>query len=84
MAKVKLNLAGFTQLRKSPEVVAAVKDEAEKICEAAKNAHDADGYAVSTWEGSTRTIATVQTADIHAMRSNLKYNTLLKALGGGK
>ena len=42
------------------------------------------GTYVNTGVGTTRCHANIKPADIHAYYANLKYNILLKALGGGE
>ena len=44
--------------------------------------YDASAYGLRAKEGARRVRAIVYTADMHAARSNLRHNTLRKAMGG--
>ena len=81
MAKVKieLNRKGMRELLRSKEMVEAVRAEAEKVAQRAGTGYEADAQA-----GPHRAVARVTTATAAAYYENLKHNTLLKALGGGK
>lgn len=76
--KVKLNIAGFNELRKSGEVEALVSGEAEKIASAAGS-----GFAVGVHQKGSRVIANVYTETADAMRAEAKSGALSKAVGGG-
>lgn len=73
--KVKLLYKGFNELRKSPEMRAAVEAEAQRIAAAA-----GEGYETDLKEFPSRAVASVATATPKAMRDNLENNTLLKAV----
>lgn len=77
-SKVKLNIAGFNELRKSGEVEALVSGEAEKIASAA-----GPGFAVGVHQKGSRVIANVYTETADAMRAEAKSGALSKAVGGG-
>lgn len=77
--RVELNSAGIRELLRSPEMVEAVRSAAEKVAERAGAGYEADAQA-----GPNRAVARVTAATAEAYYSNLKNNTLLKALGGGK
>ena len=81
MAKVKieLNRKGMRELLRSKEMVEAVRTEAEKVAERAGAGYEADAQA-----GPNRAVARVTAVTAAAYYGNLKHNTLLKALGGGK
>lgn len=73
--KVVLNKEGVRELLKSQEVMNECKKHASDIAERA-----GEGYEVSTYTGKNRANARVRAATPHAYYSNLKHNTLLKAL----
>jgi predicted RNA-binding protein with PUA domain len=76
--KFKLNYEGVGQLLKSSQVQDVLKKNAEQV---QQNCGDlASEYKVNTRVGSTRAYASVCTDSVHAINSNLKHNTLLKAL----
>lgn len=69
------NGAGYEELMKS----AAMTQECHAIAErVARNA--GDGYEVEDYKGLTRNHSVVKPNTVVAHRSNLKHNTLLKAL----
>lgn len=73
---VELNRTAVGQLLKSQEVQNLLQSHADKVQEAA-----GDGYETSMIHGKNRCWVTIQPATTHAYYSNLKHNTLLKALG---
>lgn len=73
--KVKLNLAGFRELRKSPEMEAGLRDMARFIASGC-----GDGYFSDVYQAKTRAIASVYTGTSAAMKDNAKNNTILKAM----
>ena len=79
MSKVKfeLNSAGVRELLQSAEMSAICKQYADQVA-----SRCGDGYEVTVHTGKTRVNASVHAATFKARRSNLKHNTLLKALGG--
>lgn len=80
MSKTKVTLLheGFNELRRSPEMRAALAAEAARIAQRA-----GDGYETDEKLLSGRAVASVATATPGAMRDNLDNNTLLKAVSGG-
>jgi hypothetical protein len=77
MAKpIKWNLDVFKDVRKSPEVEAALQDVVDALLEQTGE----DLYAGEVSAGKTRSRGTVWTKGTHAERSNAKHNTLVKAL----
>ena len=69
---------------KSGAVQAMLLAKAQRIAARANGMHGAKGYGAKIKVGQTRARAIVYTGDRHTIRSNIKYNTLQKALGGGK
>lgn len=83
--KFELNRAGVAELLKGQPMQDILADYAEQVrsrCTA--GSVGPDEYEVSTRVRGSRAVATVRAATPHARNSQLKYNTLLKALGGGK
>lgn len=74
--KVELNSAGVRELLKSPEVMQACKEQADKVAQRA-----GDGYKVEQRSYPERTGYAVVAGTPEAKRDNLKNNTLQKALG---
>lgn len=77
MARIKWNIKGFQQLRRSPGIKARLKREADQVRDAS-----GDGYVTQTGEGKTRSRAAVITGDRESARDNSDNNTLLKNLKG--
>lgn len=75
--EIELNSAGIQELLKSSEIGSYCKELAEGVASRA-----GDGYEVTTMVGKTRANARVSTTDWKSYKSNMKHNTLLKALGG--
>lgn len=73
--RVKLNYQGFNELRKSPEMRAALTAEAQSIAQRA-----GEGYETDEKLFLSRAVASVATVTPQAMRDNLENNTLLKAV----
>ena len=75
--KVKLNLAGFTELRNSPEMVAGLNEMIQGVAQRA-----GDGYAADVQTGRKRAIARAYTESFEAMRESAKDggDKLLEAL----
>lgn len=73
-----------TAVLKSGAVQAMLLAKAQGIAARANGMHGAKGYGVKVKVGQTRARAIVYTGNRHTMRSNIKHNTLQKALGGGK
>ena len=77
--RVELNLSGVREMLRS--------QEAKAICE--KYANEAagrlgEGHEVTTYTGQNRANASVFAKSLKAKQENIKNNTLLKALRGGK
>ena len=81
--ELELNSAGIQALLKSQEIVGKVEDIAHRVCDAAVES-SGRSYEVETTIGAKRGWASVKAADAHAYYSNLKHNTLAKALGSVK
>lgn len=73
--KFKLNYSGVGQLLKSAEMQDILSEKAKGIQQRC-----GDGYETDTYVGKTRANAMVRPVTIKAKRSNLKNNTLLKAV----
>lgn len=83
--KIKTHRAGMTEVLTSAGAVGFVDEQVQRVANSAKAMHNAQGYTGDTIVGSgskPRAHGMVRTTDIHSARSNAKYNTLLKALGG--
>lgn len=82
--RVELNIPGFTEFRKSPEMVSILHELAEDIASRATASASERGarYASDSKEMSSRAIASVYTDNAAAMREELKNNTLQKAVRG--
>lgn len=76
--RFKLYYPGLEEIRKSPEVENLVSIACEGVADRA-----GDEYIFDTRVGKQRIIGMVKPGTPHAYYSNLKYNTLAKALGGG-
>lgn len=77
--EVKLNRAGVAELLKSAEVQNMLQHYAGTVQEAA-----GAEYETTVTHGKNRCWATISPSTPKAYYSNLKHNTLLKALGGVK
>jgi hypothetical protein len=80
MAKVtiKLNKSGMDQLLKY-DCQPAVQEVARQVLNSC-----GEGYKMDTYVGKTRCNCSIGAETDKAYYSNLKHNTLLKALGGAK
>lgn len=78
MSKTKfvLNRDGVKELLKGPEMKSIILDYGEQVQSAAGG-----DYKVELVSGENRVWATISPDSIPAYYSNLKHNTLLKALG---
>lgn len=76
--KVVLNIPGWDELRKSPEVEKLVEDVAQGIADRA-----GDGFAVAVHQRRKLVVANVYTETADAMRAEAKNGALSKAVGGG-
>ena len=81
MAKVKfkINSAGLVELMKSSQMQAVLAEYGSEI---ASNA--GTGYSFNQVQSGDRAKAFVHAVTKEAIKDNLKNNTLLKAVGGGK
>lgn len=75
--EVKLNSAGVRQLLRSEEMKDICAEHASNIL-----GRVGDGYEMDTYIGQNRVNAMVKAVTPHAMRDNMKHNTLLKAVRG--
>lgn len=73
---IRLNIPGLRQLRNEPGVMAELQKQADNIANRAGEGFIAD----KATKGSTRARCRVHADDAHAYYSNLKHNTLLKAV----
>lgn len=78
-----LNREGVAELLKSTEMQQILSSYAGQVC---RNC-TAGGVGIEEYEsevvvGRTRAVANVRAATAHAYYSNLKHNTLLKAVSG--
>lgn len=81
--KFELNREGVAELLKGAEMQKILTDYAEKIrqnCTAGEVG--AEEFEASTTVRGSRAVATVYPGTAHAYNSNLKHNTLIKAMGG--
>lgn len=81
--KVKMNQAGCTAFRNSPEVQQELLRRAENI-KARADAMGSGVYKADVQPGKKRAHALVKTTDEKSMASNAKHNTLLKSLDAGR
>lgn len=77
--RVKLDISGFDELRKDPNLVADINARAQRIANAA-----GAGYEVSPRTGKKRHRASVITESYEAANDNAENNTLLKAMDAGR
>lgn len=79
--KFELNRAGVAELLKGAEMQSVLSEYAGQVKQRC-NAGDADPseFEAITEVKGTRAVATVRAASSHAYYSNLKHNTLLKAV----
>ena len=74
--------AGVRALAKSHGAEMACLDAAKGISARASAMYGATHYPVHSKSDGSRARAYVAAGDLHAMRSNAKHNTLLKAMKG--
>lgn len=81
MGKVRfeLNRSGVRELLLSDEMGDAVSAYGQKILDSA-----GEGYEKDLYRGRNRVNSMVWPETIHAKNSNMKHNTLLKAMGAAK
>ena len=81
MVKVQLNITGLRELRKEPGIKAELYKHGKNIAERANGMLGEEGYvAEQPADGKTRSHVNVKCDTPHAYYSNLKHNTLLKAV----
>lgn len=71
--KVVLNIRGFNQIRKCPEMQSLIMSKAQEIA-----SRCGSGYASDVKQMGTRVIASVYTETREAERDNLDNDTILK------
>lgn len=82
--RFELDRAGVAELLKGEAMQGILTDYAEQVrgrCTAGNVGPEE--YEVRTTVRGSRAVATVQAKTRHARNSNLKHNTILKAVGGG-
>ena len=77
--KLKLNLAGFRELRNHPKVIADLKDRADRVAAAA-----GDGFEARAGKGRNRGRASVRTDTAEARKKQSQSNVLQSALNAGR
>ncbi len=85
MSKIKFeyNSAGFIELMKSQEMQNIINDYGQQVV-ARANGENHGIFELETGVGTTRCHANIKPSNVRAYYGNLKYNILLKALGGGE
>jgi hypothetical protein len=78
-ATLKLNVAGFRELRRSPAVLADLLARGKRVASAA-----GDGYQAQPWTGRNRARVVVRTATDKARASEARTHKLLGALDAGR
>jgi hypothetical protein len=83
---VKVSRAVLARIAKSDEVAAALFVRAEKLRDACDptNRLGEDGYVVAVGQGRTRARVAVIAVHPHAVNSNRKHHTMLKAIDAGR
>lgn len=79
----KLDYSGVGELLKGSQMQSIIKEYGTKVQNKAVGDRGRE-YSLSIGVGSKRCHANISTTDIVSERSNMKNNTLLKALGGSK
>ena len=77
MAKVKLNLAGFRQVRQSAPIQQAIDQQATLIAARANSMAQVEG---ATYEAATHVSTPKGSVALATTGHNAKHNTLLKAV----
>ena len=77
--RIKLNLAGFRKLRRSPEMVADLEKRARRIADAA-----GPGHGVEATKGRTRALGMVWTDTHEARRNEATNRSLTRAIDAGR
>lgn len=82
--RITFNIREFERLRKSPGVVADIKERVDRIA-AASNAHvEGNGYEATVQEGRNRAHGSVITTDAESMSDNARNQRLLRNLDAGR
>lgn len=81
MARVRIrwNIGAFEEIRRSPEVEAALQEQVDRITDATGHPED---YAGGVEDGKSRSRGYVVTKTYAGIRREAKEHTLLRALGG--
>ena len=77
--RIKWRVAGFREVRRSPEALAAVRRRAQRIADAS-----GEGYVAEAAVGANRVRAAVITGDFAAILDNARYNTLVRNFDRGR
>lgn len=77
VVKIELNRDGVGELLRSKEMLSVCEQLAEDAAQRC-----GEGFSVNTYVGKVRVNAEVYAETIRARRSNMKHNTILKALRG--
>ena len=75
--KIKWNIKGFEEIRRSAEVEEALEEAVEQVLDQVGEEH----YAGNVQAGKTRSRGGVVTADFEGILENDQEQTLLRALG---
>lgn len=76
---------GYFAVMQSSEMQAMLNQYGNRVLNAANGSgHAGDDYSMEQSIDSQRAKVVIKPNSTHARRSNLKYNTLLKALGSAK
>lgn len=83
--RVRVELNSQYDLRRAPGVVALTTSIGKRVLDTAnRTLKEGEGYAMSSQQGSKknkgRWAVRVYTRSIHAMHSNAKHNTLIRAM----
>lgn len=78
-AKIRWNVSAFEEIRRSPEVDAALQAQVDRIISTTGHPED---YAGGVEPGKTRSRGYVVTKTYAGIRREAKEHTLLRALGG--
>lgn len=75
--RIELNSDGVRELLRSPEIMAACREQADRALGSL-----GDGYEVDEYTGPNRVNVQISAVSAEAKRENLENNTILMALGG--
>lgn len=79
--KIRWNMPGFEDLRRSPKVEEALQAEVDNVLRRAGG--ETEGYAGGVEPGRTRSRGYVVTTTGESIRREARDHTLLRALGSG-